>query len=249
MGKRLPYNAPRFQRRSSFRLAHTATVVKTDQMHTRLLAHDPWAVCRWATEGRRREKGMPRIAIPAVATLSLLMIRVGCSDGRRRMTRRARSWFSPARRLVVAFAVTILSVVTVAMPAQAVSSNDPLTVATPGNGDIYALDQVVYPHVEVADASAVLMIAYVVDGRIICTREFDPFDCDPPVPIDTSTIGSHSLEFRVYDTQLNVISLTHYYLVGDPNQPDSTDPTVQIAAPADGGSYTLGQLVDASYSC
>jgi hypothetical protein len=165
------------------------------------------------------------------------------------MTRRVRSWFSPARGLVVALAVTMLGGVTAVLPAEAVTSNDVLSVATPDDGAVFSQNEIVYPHVEVTDPSAIFLIEYLVDGRSICTREFDPFDCNPPVPIDTSTIGSHSLEFRIYDTQLNIISSTHYYLVGDPNQPDTTDPTVQIAVPADGGTYTLGQVVDASYSC
>jgi hypothetical protein len=63
-------------------------------------------------------------------------------------------------------------------------------------------------------------------------------------PIDTSQIGTFSLTVTTVDLAFNVDQETIHYSVAD-----RTSPTISLATPGNGATYTLGEQVWASYSC
>lgn len=66
-------------------------------------------------------------------------------------------------------------------------------------------------------------------------------------PVDTSTIGSFLYTLTVTDNAGNTRTVTSAYHVR--RAPDTTDPTVALDVPADGGVYGRGEVHDAAYSC
>jgi uncharacterized UPF0146 family protein len=63
-------------------------------------------------------------------------------------------------------------------------------------------------------------------------------------PIDTSTLGAHTFSVTATDVAGNDSTVTHTYTVID-----VTDPTIQIASPADGAVFARGRTVQARYAC
>ncbi len=72
--------------------------------------------------------------------------------------------------------------------------------------------------------------------------------CFGPVPagvnIDSSTLGAHNFSVFAMDEVGNISVLVHTYTVVD-----GTDPTVEISTPPHGATYTIGDVVEADYSC
>jgi hypothetical protein len=70
--------------------------------------------------------------------------------------------------------------------------------------------------------------------------------CTGPVasgaPLDTSTLGEHSFTVEAEDNDVGKASKTAIYTVVPP-------PSVEIASPANGATYSQGQAVTASYAC
>jgi hypothetical protein len=106
-----------------------------------------------------------------------------------------------------------------------------ISISTPPDGVSYAQGQVV-------------------DGSYSCSDPDgagDVASCSGSVPsgspIDTSTAGSHSFTVNAADRAGNSASKTVHYTV------DASAPSISITTPANGATYTQGQVVDASYSC
>jgi uncharacterized repeat protein (TIGR01451 family) len=105
-----------------------------------------------------------------------------------------------------------------------------VTLTTPAEGAFYRLDQVVNASYSCADTG----------GSEIAS-------CTGPVangsPIDTSTAGNHVFTVTATDGEGNTASETNTYTV------DGTNPTVTLTTPPDGATYSLNEVVAASYSC
>jgi hypothetical protein len=166
-------------------------------------------------------------------------------------------------RVVGMAALVLLGVVTVGAPAQAHDGPCPVAdwnTVSPADGATFALgEQFTHVGVQVVDASGVFLVEVFVDNTLLGFREFDPFFLDdapnsPPLP--TSVAGTHTIEWRIWDTQLNVCSHVHTYQVVDPSDPDDDDdgiydtidtlPTTPSSAFDDGRTPipTTGQIVD-----
>jgi Ca2+-binding RTX toxin-like protein len=113
-------------------------------------------------------------------------------------------------------------------------TTDPdVTIQVPGNGATFTQGQTVIADYECTDGES---------GIASCVGPVPDGD-----PIDTSSLGSHDFTVTAFDNAGNTRAVTHTYTVTD--VPDTTDPTVSIATPQNGASFTQGQTVIADYSC
>lgn len=107
-----------------------------------------------------------------------------------------------------------------------------ISVATPSAGAVYGLGQSVAADYSCADEPG---------GSGLAT-------CVGSVPdgagVDTSSVGQKTFEVEASDNAGNTSSKSVTYTVVD-----RTPPSIDLASPADGAVYSLGQRVTASYSC
>jgi hypothetical protein len=103
-----------------------------------------------------------------------------------------------------------------------------ITITTPTDGAIYAVDQSVPASYSCADS-----------GSGVAT-------CSGPVPsgsaINTSAPGAHAFTVNATDKAGNTASRSVAYTV-------AAAPSAQITSPASGGTYAIGQAVATSFSC
>jgi hypothetical protein len=167
------------------------------------------------------------------------------------------------RRLIAlgtVFVMSLLGGVGVAAPAQGVACPG-LSSTSPADGATFTLgEQFTHIGANTVDASAVFKIEVYVDNVLLGFREFDPFflDDDPAttVPLPTSVAGTHTIDWKVYDSSLNANTCSATYQVIDPNDPDDdadgiydtidTLPATPSAAFNDARTPipTTGQIVD-----
>jgi hypothetical protein len=108
-----------------------------------------------------------------------------------------------------------------------------ITIAAPADGVAYTLNQAAtasYTCVDEAGGS----------GLATCTGTVVN-----GAALSTSTAGPHTFTVSATDNAGNPSTATSNYTV----LPDTTLPTVSIVSPADGATFTAGQVVNASYSC
>lgn len=98
----------------------------------------------------------------------------------------------------------------------------------------------------------------VVIARWTCEDDTDPSPtCVPPsftwygLSIDTSIVGPKTFTVTSTDRHANASSVTHSYTIAPDNvpAPDTSAPTITVNLPIDGGQYTIGDAVFASYLC
>lgn len=130
---------------------------------------------------------------------------------------------------VVAIASMVLLLPSMfAASAQAHNSGDcGIATTSPADGATFTVGQQ-FTHIglDVVDASAVLNVEVYVDTVLVGSREFDPFYLDYPAPtvqLPTSVAGTHTIDWKVDDTQLNTCVHSHTYQVVNPNDPDADD--------------------------
>lgn len=108
-----------------------------------------------------------------------------------------------------------------------------ITITGPAEGATYTLNQAATASYSCADEAG---------GSGLAT-------CTGPVAsgaaLNTSTAGPHTFTVTATDTAGNRSTATTNYTV----LTDTTLPTVSIVSPADGATFTVGQVVNASYSC
>ena len=148
------------------------------------------------------------------------------------------------RRLVaLVFLLSLSGGLLVAAPAQAVDNvcqNLNMATAVPQDEANVALDEEIFPGIEVFDASAVFKIEVYVDNEFLAVREFDPFVMETQLP--TSERGTHTIAWKLYDTELNTCTTANTYHV----QPYCPALNWSTAAPLDGATYSLGDFVNGS---
>ena len=107
-----------------------------------------------------------------------------------------------------------------------------VTLTTPSNGATYTQGQAVTTAYSCADNAG---------GSGVAT-------CAGPAPsgtaLDTTTAGSKTFTVTATDLAGNIATATATY-----NVVDATAPTATLTTPANGATYTRGQLVNAAYSC
>jgi hypothetical protein len=108
-----------------------------------------------------------------------------------------------------------------------------LAITVPTGGGIYARGQMVASSFTCTDGSGGPGIASCVDQNGLPSGS----------PIDTSAQGPHTLAVTATSRDGLTTSTTVSYLV------DGSPPSISIAAPTDGATYTEGQPVDVTYSC
>jgi lipopolysaccharide export system protein LptA len=108
-----------------------------------------------------------------------------------------------------------------------------ISIAGPADGAVYTLNQVATASYSCADEAGgsglATCIGAVANGAAL----------------STSTAGPHTFTVDATDNAGNPSSATTYYTV----LADTTAPTISIVTPADGATFTVGQAVNASYSC
>jgi hypothetical protein len=108
-----------------------------------------------------------------------------------------------------------------------------ITIAAPVEGAVYTLNQVATASYTCADEAGG-------SGLATCTGTVAS-----GAALSTSTAGPHTFTVNATDIAGNPSSATRTYTV----LADTTLPTVSIVSPADGATFTVGQVVNASYSC
>ncbi|HEV7639576.1 MAG TPA: Ig-like domain-containing protein, partial [Gaiellaceae bacterium] len=108
-----------------------------------------------------------------------------------------------------------------------------VTITRPAEGESFTLNQAVTASFSCADEAGgsglATCIGTVANGAAL----------------STSAAGPHTFTVTAIDNAGNTSSETRHYTV----LPDTTLPTISIVSPADGATFTLGQVVNASYSC
>jgi hypothetical protein len=107
-----------------------------------------------------------------------------------------------------------------------------ISITTPVDGAEYARDAVVNADYSCSDEEG---------GSALETCEGDVANGDP---IDTSTLGEHTFTVEASDSANNVSTRTVTYTVVD-----MTGPSISVTSPAQGATYSVGQVVAADYSC
>jgi hypothetical protein len=107
-----------------------------------------------------------------------------------------------------------------------------VTVATPSAGAVYGLGESVNADYSCADEPGG-------SGLATCTGSVADGGA-----VNTSSVGEHTFTVEAADNAGNTASKSVTYTVVD-----RTPPTIDLATPADGGVYALGQDVAAAYSC
>jgi hypothetical protein len=104
-----------------------------------------------------------------------------------------------------------------------------ITIYAPRDGDVVELGSIVTMH-------------------YVCTSPITILICQGPAPagtpLDTFTPGAKTFTVTALDNNFQTSHTSVSYTVQD-----TTAPTVTIASPAEGASYTAGQQVSANYSC
>jgi Ca2+-binding RTX toxin-like protein len=67
--------------------------------------------------------------------------------------------------------------------------------------------------------------------------------------VDTATAGDFQFTVTATDHAGNETVVTHDYSVDEPAPVDTSPPTITIASPSDGASFTRGQMVNADFTC
>jgi hypothetical protein len=108
-----------------------------------------------------------------------------------------------------------------------------ITITGPAEGATYSLNQTATATYSCADEAGG-------SGLATCTGTVAS-----GAALSTSTAGPHTFTVNATDTAGNPSSATRTYTV----LADTTLPTASIVSPADGATFTVGQVVNASYSC
>ena len=112
-----------------------------------------------------------------------------------------------------------------------------VTIDSPGDGAVYATDELVLAEYRCDDEP---------DGSGIAS-------CDGDVPngevVDTSSPGSYSFVVTGTDLAGNTTVVTHFYDVEDVPPDDMTPPVIDLTTPADGATYTVGDVVIVDFAC
>jgi hypothetical protein len=106
-----------------------------------------------------------------------------------------------------------------------------ITVASPAEGAVYTLNQAATASYSCADepGGSGLATCAVASGAAF----------------STSTAGPHTFTVNATDNAGNSTSESRHYTV----LADTALPTISIASPVDGATFTVGQIVNANYSC
>jgi uncharacterized delta-60 repeat protein len=128
----------------------------------------------------------------------------------------------------------VFSLVRVLADPAADGSGPVVTVTSPADGATYLVTDSVSADYGCADAAS---------GVDTCAGDVAN---GAPVPL---VVGAASFTVTGTDLAGNVTTRTVHYTVSNGAPADSTPPTIQIAQPADGSSYTVGQNVVVDYSC
>jgi hypothetical protein len=107
-----------------------------------------------------------------------------------------------------------------------------ITLTTPASGAVYGLGEQVAADYSCADEAGG-------SGLASCSGAVAN-----GAAVDTSSVGEKTFKVEAADNAGNPASKSVSYTVVD-----RTAPTIAIAAPVDGGAYTVGQRVLADYSC
>jgi Bacterial Ig-like domain (group 3) len=107
-----------------------------------------------------------------------------------------------------------------------------ITLTTPASGAVYGLGEQVAADYSCADEAGG-------SGLASCSGTVAGGDA-----VDTSSVGEKTFKVEAADNAGNPASKSVSYTVVD-----RTAPTIAVAAPVDGGAYTVGQQVLADYSC
>jgi hypothetical protein len=116
-----------------------------------------------------------------------------------------------------------------------------ISVATPSEGRNFDLGSIVSAIYSCQDASATT--CEVIEG--LTGFATGPNGQFVVIAIDTKTPGAHKFTVKAVDAFGNTAIKTVNYTVGS----DAAAPTVAITSPTNGASFTLGQPVNAAYSC
>jgi Bacterial Ig-like domain (group 3) len=116
-----------------------------------------------------------------------------------------------------------------------------ISIATPSEGQNFALNNITTAGYSCQDASVTTCDA--IEG--LTGFATGPGGQFVVVAIDTKTVGAHKFTVKAVDSFGNTATKTVNYTVGT----DAAAPTVAIASPTEGASFTLGQIVNAGYTC
>jgi hypothetical protein len=108
-----------------------------------------------------------------------------------------------------------------------------ITITGPAEGATYTLNQAATAGYSCADEAGG-------SGLATCTGTVAS-----GAALGTSTAGLHTFTVNASDNAGNPSSATRNYTV----LADTTAPTISIVSPADGATFTVGQVVNAGYSC